>query len=134
MLINKLSIRVTLKSSFLLDSREIRQKQMNDSKINDFFRVELLSPLTFFPVKAKNSNMFTHSYFKMVFSFVMIGSISRTWTMPERNKTGVLSLNVGKLINLHLVSCNSKIPVAEFLFHYTFNPSANLNPNVIWIW
>ena len=42
--------------------------------------------------------------------------------MPERKKTGILSMNVKKLINLQLVwntVRNSKIAVGEFVFHYT---------------
>ena len=60
---------------------------------------ESLSPFTLFPVRAETD-------FKMVLSFAIIGSIAATAlarTMPERKKTGILSLNVKKLINLHLV-------------------------------
>ena len=42
--------------------------------------------------------------------------------MSEHKKTGILSLNVNELINLHLL-WNT---VGEFIFHYTINSSANL--------
>ena len=47
--------------------------------------------------------------------------------MPERKKTGILSLVVKKIDQLALSrEHNSKIAVGEFIFHYTINSSANL--------
>ena len=46
--------------------------------------------------KNKNCEVFVHSDFKMALSFLMLGIIAATalilWIMPERKKTGILSL------------------------------------------
>ena len=47
--------------------------------------------------------------------------------MSERNKTGILNLNVKKIYQLALsIECSSKIDVGEFIFYHTINLSANL--------
>ena len=70
----------------------------------------------------------------MTLSFAIIGSIAATTLKfvnnEERKNDGILSLNVKKLLILHLVwKTNRKktnITVWEFIFHYAINSCAYL--------
>ena len=73
-----------------------------------FFYGRIVVPFHSLSSKSRNSKLFTHSGFKMALNFAIIGSIAATAfkfisILPELKKTGILSLNVKILINLHLV-------------------------------
>ena len=60
----------------------------------------IVIPFIFLFSKNKNSEVFAHSDFKMALSFLIIVIIAAAalilWIMPERKKTGILSLIVKK--------------------------------------
>ena len=65
-----------------------------------FFYGKIVIPFHSLSSKSKNSKMFTHSDFNFALSFAIIDSIATT---TFKQKIGILSWNVKKLINLHLL-------------------------------
>ena len=67
-----------------------------------FFSDRIIITFNSFPNEYQNIQVFTHSDLKMAFSFAIIGS-TPAMTLSECQNDGILSLNVKKLLILHLV-------------------------------
>ena len=140
-MIKRLSIKVTLKSLFLLASMENCQNEMNNCKVNYvFFMEKLFIPFHPLSSKSRNSKVFTYSYLEMALSFALIGGIIAAIILKFTNNTRTKEnrnfiLDYGKINQLALtLEYNSKIAVREFVFHYTINSSANLKQQFTQIW
>ena len=96
-----------------------------------FFYDRIVTPFYSLSSKSRNSKMFTHSDFKMAFSFVIIGSIVATAlkfihnARTEENRSFIFECEETDQLALSL-EYNSEIAVRNFIFHYTINSSANL--------
>ena len=78
-----------------------------------FFNGGIIITFNSFPSECTNSQVLAHSDFKMTLSFAIIGSIAATTlkfvNMPEHKNDGILSLNIKKLLILHLVWKTNRI-------------------------
>ena len=78
-----------------------------------FFNGGIIINFNSFPSECGNSQVFAHSDFKVTLSFAIIGNIAATTLkfvkMPERKNDVILSLNVKKLLILHLVWKTNRI-------------------------
>ena len=83
--------------------------------------------------------MFTHSGFKMAFSFAIVGSIAATALKFINNartyENTKFIFECEKIDQFALtLEYNWKIAVGEFIFRYTINFSANLKQELTQIW
>ena len=96
-----------------------------------FFNGRIIITFNSFPNECRNSQVFTHSNFKMTLSFAIIGSIAVTTMKFVNNARNSERRNFvfkcKRVTNLALSLGNkSDITVREFIFHYAINSSAYL--------